>query len=259
MKNKNKIIPNPDLPLATQHFDVTTFDEYAELYENLFLLPYRSKLELPTLEVLLGDLTGLTILDFGCGSGIITRWLHDKGAEKVFGYDISEGMLHFAKKKEEESGKGITYLSAIDESHYNKFDIVLAIYVIPYLPDRESLLELAKTMTNLLKAGGRLITLPIHPNFNPNPEYYRKYGFRLTEKVPRSDGSPIDLHLCFPPYNVNIEARYWSEETLNNILCQAGLNTIRWQKLLPPDPQNNELDDYLNVPHAAIIEAIKNH
>ncbi|QZN95058.1 class I SAM-dependent methyltransferase [Symbiopectobacterium purcellii] len=254
---KNKIMPHADLPPAAHHFDVTTFDDYAELYENLFLLPYRHELELPTLEKLLGNLTGLTVLDFGCGSGIITRWLHEKGAAKVFGYDISEGMLRFAKKKEEETGKGITYLSAIDESHYEKFDIVLAIYVIPYIPDKSTLLELAKTMAHLLKSGGRVITLPIHPHFNPNPEYYRQYGFRLTEKGPRSDGSLIDLHLCFPPYNVNIEARYWSEETLNNILCQAGLKAIRWQKLLPPDPPNSELDDYLNAPHAAIIEATK--
>ncbi|WP_252318250.1 MULTISPECIES: class I SAM-dependent methyltransferase [Symbiopectobacterium] len=114
MKNKNRMMPHSDLPPAAQHFDVTTFDDYAELYENLFLLPYRHQLELPTLEKLLGNLTGLTVLDFGCGSGIITRWLHEKGAEKIFGYDISEGMLRFSKKKEEGTGKGITYLSAID-------------------------------------------------------------------------------------------------------------------------------------------------
>lgn len=239
-------------------FDPATFDEYAELYENMLSWPYRKELELPTLEKLIGDISGLRVLDFGCGPGVITRWLSERGAKCIVGYDISEGMINYARRREEKERIGINYISNINDEYNECLDIVLAIYVMPYATLHGDLLAMSQTMARMLKPGGRLITLPIHPDFNSDPEYYRPFGLRLIEEQPRADGSPVQFHICQPPYNVNIQAHYWSRQTLESTLYQAGFQTVSWKPLniltntLPAD-----LRRYVQCPHAAIIECIK--
>ncbi|MDA5496519.1 class I SAM-dependent methyltransferase [Yersinia aleksiciae] len=239
-------------------FDPATFDEYTKLYENMLSWPYRKELELPTLEKLIGDISGLRILDFGCGPGIITRWLNEQGAKCIVGYDISEGMINYARRREEKEQIGINYISNIDEIYNEYFDIVLAIYVMPYATHREDLLEMSQSMARVLKPEGRLLTLPIHPDFNSDPEYYRPFGLRLIENQPRADGSPVQLHICQPPYNVNIQANYWSRQTLESTLYQAGFQTVSWKSLnILTNTQLADLSLYVQCPHAAIIECIK--
>ncbi|EFI5801447.1 TPA: class I SAM-dependent methyltransferase [Escherichia coli] len=242
----------------SSHFDPTTFDEYAELYKNILSWPYRKDLELPTLKRLMGNLSGLNVLDFGCGPGLIARWLRNMGATRIVGYDISEGMLNYARQYEEKEKLGIEYISDIKEEQHDYFDVVLAIYVIPYATTHEELQAMIYDMYRLLKPGGRLITLPFHPDFNADPEYYRPFGLRLSEIQPRADGSQIGLNLCYPPYDVNITAHYWSRQTLNNTLRQVGFQTVEWRALeTPSSDTKTELLPYIQCPHAAIIECIK--
>lgn len=239
-------------------FDSATFDEYAGLYEEMLSWPYRKELELPTLELLLGDLSGLNVLDFGCGPGNISRWLNALGAKSIVGYDISEGMINYARRREEKEQLGIDYFTEINEKYEEHFDIVLAVYVMPYISHSEDLLTMSQTMIKMLKPGGRLITLPMHPEFNLDPEYYRSVGLRLIEEQPRADGSQVRLHICQPPYDVNIQAYYWSRQTLESVLYQVGFQIVNWKSLsVPSKPLSLGLSLYLQCPHAAIIECIK--
>lgn len=242
----------------TDAFDPTTFDEYAGLYEKMLSWPYRKELELPTLEKLIGDPSGLKVLDFGCGPGVISRWLIERGTPCVVGYDVSEGMLNYARRREEKEQLGINYASDIKQKYNEHFDIVLAVYVMPYATNHDDLLAMSQEMARVLKPGGRLLTLPIHPDFNADPEYYRSFGLRLIEEQPREDGSLVRLNICQPPYDVNIQAYYWSRQTLEKTLNQAGFLAVNWKPLngltnaLLPD-----LARYVQCPHAAIIECIK--
>ncbi|WP_413741197.1 class I SAM-dependent methyltransferase [Sodalis sp. RH15] len=243
-------------------FDQTTFDRYAELYEEAAHWPYRKDLELPALEACLGDITRLKILDFGCGPGFYSRLLKTKGAADVTGYDISEGMLNYARRREEKEQSGITYTSSLEASHKAEFDIVLAIYVFPYAPDAPTLFSMCQAMFDVLKPGGRLITQPIHPQFHPDAEYYRPYGFRLIEQQPRRDGSKVQLHICHPPYDERIDAYYWSQDTLNETLTRSGFKDIAWRPLHIPSritrkQEINFLLPYARQPHAALIECKK--
>jgi len=239
-------------------FDPSTFDEYAGLYEKMLTWPYRKELELPTLRQLLGDLSGLKVLDFGCGPGVISRWLHEQGAEHIVGHDISEGMLNYARRREEKEQRGIHYSSDLVDKYNEYFDIVLGVYVMPYAAQREDLLAMCKTMARILKPGGRLLTLPIHPDFHSDPEFYRPFGLRLIEEQPRADGSQVRLHICQPPYDVNILAYYWSRQTLEKALYDVGFQTVSWKPLHVNDnPLSEELSLYVQCPHAAIIECVK--
>ncbi|WP_340616211.1 class I SAM-dependent methyltransferase [Xenorhabdus entomophaga] len=242
----------------TQKFNPSTFDGYAGLYEKMSSWPYRKELELPTLENLLGDLSGLNVLDFGCGPGAITRWLKVRKAKCIVGQDISEGMLNYALRREEKEKDDIRYISKISEDYNEYFDVVLAVYVMPYAANHEELLNMSQTMARVLKPGGQLITLPIHPQFNADPEFYRPFGFRLIEEQPRADGSPVRLHICQTPYDINIQAYYWSHSTLENTLQQSGFHAINWKPLnIPASPDLLNLSPYVKCPHAAIIEGIK--
>ncbi|MDE9488000.1 class I SAM-dependent methyltransferase [Xenorhabdus bovienii] len=239
-------------------FNPATFDKYAELYERMTSWPYRQELELPTLAKLLGDLSSLNVLDFGCGPGVISRWLNERGAKRIVGYDISEGMLNYARQREEKDQRRIHYISKINEDYNVYFDIVLAVYVMPYAANYADLMAMSQTMARVLKPGGRLLTLPIHPDFNSDPEYYRPFGFRLIEEQPRTDGSALRLHICQPPYDINIQAYYWSRPTLENTLQQVGFQTVNWKSLnVPVNTLIPNLSSYVQCPHAAILECIR--
>ena len=49
--------------------------------------------EWPALRALLPNLSGLAVLDLGCGFGWFCRWARQQGAAYVLGIDISEKML----------------------------------------------------------------------------------------------------------------------------------------------------------------------
>lgn len=142
---------------------------------------------------------------------------------------------------------------------YNEyFDIVLAVYVMPYASDHEELLKMCQTMARVLKPRGRLITLPIHPQFSADQEFYRLFGIRLVEEQPRADGSQVRLHICQAPYDINIQAYYWSRTTLEDSLKQSGFHQINWKSLnIPANQAGLDLSPYIECPHAAIIEGIK--
>ena len=60
--------------------------EHISFFED-FEVPYSSSA--------LGDITGLRVLDLGCGSGRLSRWLRTyKRAGEVIGMDSSEHMIH---------------------------------------------------------------------------------------------------------------------------------------------------------------------
>jgi len=60
---------------------------------------------LPTFSRILGDPTGLSVLDLGCGEGRYSRWLKQHGAVRTLGMDISVAMIEIAKREEAENSR----------------------------------------------------------------------------------------------------------------------------------------------------------
>ncbi|STV87696.1 type 11 methyltransferase [Klebsiella michiganensis] len=63
--------------------------------------------EWPTLQQMLPPLSGLRVVDLGCGYGWFCRWARDQGAAQVDGLDLSSRMLERAREMTE--GEGIRY------------------------------------------------------------------------------------------------------------------------------------------------------
>ena len=109
------------------------------------------------------DLTGKTVLDFGCGPGTNGAELHRLGARQVIGIDISEKELKKAREVDPASTylhyDGIHLESAV-ESY--SFDAILASFSICAVP-HEDLSHILSDMRRLLVDGGELVI--IDPNF----------------------------------------------------------------------------------------------
>ncbi|MGO4793354.1 class I SAM-dependent methyltransferase [Serratia quinivorans] len=233
------------------------FDSLASLYDDMANWPFRKDIEIPAVLARLGDISGLRILDFGCGSGHYSRLLKAKGAERVVGYDVAGGMLQYALEREMQEQRGIEYVSDL-EGLEAQFDLVLGVYVLPYAATRAQLIGMVHSMVALLRPGGRLLTLPLNPAYAPQADYYAPYGFRLTTATPHQEGTEVHLHLPSGDKHVDITAWYWSRETLTRTLETAGLSEIQWHAPHLQGPANampSSLDAYLQQPHTMLVDS----
>ncbi|WP_127598595.1 class I SAM-dependent methyltransferase [Nitratireductor alexandrii] len=241
------------------------FNEYASIYEDMSQWPFRKYIEIPSVFQEIGDVDGLSILDFGCGTGMYARWLKQRGAGQVVGYDLTEGMLNYARRRAEKEDLDISFVSHLGPELIGQFDLVLGVYVLPYATTRPELQAMCADMVRLMRPGGRLLTLPIHPVYDPHPNYYEPYGFRLIAEDPENpyaDGERVKLELCKNGEQGGVFAWYWSATSLERALEQAGLRSLKWRELSAsayPDANQapKELHAYLQRPHSIIIEGVR--
>ena len=105
---------------------------------------------------LLGDVTGKTVLEFGCGDGLNTVMLAKRGA-KVIALDLSAELVEVAAKRVEVNGcREVEFLLASAHSLPLKdesVDVVFGMAILHHLD-----LELAsQNVRRVLKQGGRAI------------------------------------------------------------------------------------------------------
>lgn len=74
------------------------YDAIATHYSSIQHLP-ASSLEQPSVETILGDITGLRCLDLACGLGRWSKLLLSKGAASVTGVDVSQSMIEQAGRE----------------------------------------------------------------------------------------------------------------------------------------------------------------
>ncbi|CCH31835.1 methyltransferase domain-containing protein [Actinosynnema sp. NPDC047251] len=242
---------------------MTQFDELGRMYDDSAELPWRKHMEMFTVLKLMGDLTDAAVLDIGCGSGAYARAIRARGAKRVLALDESEGMIAHALARERDERLGIEYLCGpLPEAERGRFDIVLAVYVLPYATTVEQLSAMCQSAFTALRPGGRFITLVLHPHSTDEPDYYRRYGFRLFSDHPEVDGAPVTLELQLGDHRVTVSARYWTPHTVEEAMRTAGFRTAVWHRHdVDPDAVAEHGEEYwrpyLDRPHAAIIECGK--
>lgn len=136
------------------------FDGYQNMREQQ--INANNLIEKPQMqEMLPKDVSGMTILDLGCGAGGLSKMLSDAGAKYVLGTDISKNMINEANKI---AVKGklefkVMAMEEIDQIH-KKFDMVVSSLAFHYVKDFEKLI---KDISNLLKPNGLLVFSQEHP------------------------------------------------------------------------------------------------
>ena len=108
-------------------------------------------------------LTGLNILDIGCGGGLISEPMSRLGA-RVTGIDASEKNIKVAKLHAEENELQINYLNTSPEklNEIEKFDIILNLEIVEHVDNVNLFL---KSCNKLLKKNGLMFTATLNRSF----------------------------------------------------------------------------------------------
>ena len=211
------------------------YDDIARQYRQATESPLRTFVEAYTLLQLVGDVSGKSILDLGCGEGFFSRRFRQLGARRVVGVDISPAMIDLARSEERENPLGVEYICADvrDTIDSEKFDIVVAAYLLHYSETEHDLQRMCASIVSHLPAGGRFVTL------NENPDQaaqayagYEQYGFNKTVASPRGEGSRITYWMVSGRELFKFHAWYFCRETYERVLHEVGFSTLTWHPLV---------------------------
>lgn len=114
------------------------------------------------------QLKGKQVLDVGCGGGILSESMAQRGAH-VMGIDMGEAPLAVARLHQMESGVEVDYqhstAEALAEARPGSFDVVTCLEMLEHVPDPASVIQ---ACANLVKPGGQVFFSTI----NRNPKSY---------------------------------------------------------------------------------------
>ncbi|WP_035384364.1 bifunctional 2-polyprenyl-6-hydroxyphenol methylase/3-demethylubiquinol 3-O-methyltransferase UbiG [Ferriphaselus sp. R-1] len=113
-------------------------------------------------------LSGKTVLDVGCGGGILSESMATAGAT-VTGIDLAEKSLQVAKLHLLESGKQVDYrkipVEELAAERPESFDVVTCMEMLEHVPDPQSVI---RACSQLVKPGGWVF----FSTLNRNPKSY---------------------------------------------------------------------------------------
>jgi len=207
---------------------MSEFDQFSGVFEQVKELSLVKFWERPTVLGGLGDVTGLRVLDLGCGTGYYSRLIRNRAAAEVVGVDISPEMIDQAAEREKASPLGITYhvMDARDVPVLGIFDIVNVVYTFCYAPDEEVLVGMVESARRNLKQGGRLFAITANSDFL-NGTDLRKYGSAVKNVQVVEQGHERLLSLYTePPIEVTIYAL--DREVYERALQKGGFRELSW-------------------------------
>lgn len=109
---------------------------------------------------LVGNCSGKSVLDLGCGIGVFSKDFSTK-AKKVVGIDISEKCIKYAKEKNNFDNINYVVMDINNLDLLNeKFDIVFSDMVFNYIEDYDKLLA---NIYKLLNDDGIVVFSQVHP------------------------------------------------------------------------------------------------
>lgn len=110
------------------------------------------------------QLAGKSVLDVGCGGGILCESMSQRGAS-VSGIDMGEAPLKIAKLHALESQLDINYqkiaVEELAEQQPESFDVVTCLEMLEHVPDPSSII---KACARLVKPGGQVFFSTLNRN-----------------------------------------------------------------------------------------------
>lgn len=242
----------------------TNYDEIAEQYKRSKQVPWRYYIERYSSCEVVGDVSGLSVLDLACGDGYYTRTFKNMGASLVVGLDISPKMIELASEAEKGKPLSVSYVVGDARSIHFKtcFDVVFAAYLLNYARSEQELFDMAKAIHGSLKPGGRFITV----NNNPNQQLRsfgntRKYGFVKEAGSELRNGVAIHYIFLQNGEEFVVENYYLDAATHLSVFQNAGFSEVQWHdpQLAPSESGVHAEDwaDFLRDPPIALLACMK--
>lgn len=207
------------------------YDAIADFYEAFAPDEYDEPLTAALLD-LIGDVSGLRLLDIACGHGRLSRELARRGAE-VVGVDLSAALLEKARAREQTEPLGIAYVYANaasqDTLSGQHFDGVTCHFGLSDIDDLEGAVA---TVARVLRAGGFFAFSIVHPCFpgwsgkGASPSWPPGRGY-FTEEWWLSNGPPGGVR-------TKVGANHRTLSTYLNLLARNDLLLERLAEPMPP-------------------------
>lgn len=144
------------------------------------------------------------VLEIGCGYGRYTKFISEQGFASVYGIDISEEQINYAKHK-----IGLSNVELADAVEYlerqpKKFDVVLLMDVMEHLELDYSILLLQNIYRSLSPKGRLIIQVPngmapLSPPFHSDVTHKRAYSPGSMSQSLRMGGFSLFRHYPLPP------------------------------------------------------------
>ncbi|MEN6548843.1 MAG: class I SAM-dependent methyltransferase [Armatimonadia bacterium] len=202
---------------------------------------YREYYNTPAFVAFIGDISGRTVLDAGCGEGYNTRIFARSGAT-LTGVDVSEQMIELARDEEAREPLGIRYeVSSVNDLSLftaDSFDMIVSTMALMDCADYNgAIAEFAR----VLRPGGTLAFSVTHPCFANDPrEWHRDEDGNACELVTGPyRQSPRVVEWSFgaapgyerEPFTVPVFSR-----TLTEYFNPLAPNGFCLERLLEPEP-----------------------
>jgi SAM-dependent methyltransferase len=212
---------------------ITDYNPIASQYKRAKQQPWRTYIEAHTLMELIGDPTNQSVVDLACGEGFYSRMIGLRGAKKVFGVDLSQGMIDSARAQESSHPLGIEYGvgDARSLTLPAEYDLAIAAYLLNYARDAAELTAMCRSIAGCLRPGGRFVGVNTNPaiDFRFTPSF-RKYGFEISVGGEWREGVPITFQFFLDDGSFEIENYYLSVKTHEDACHAAGFREIRWHQ-----------------------------
>ena len=190
---------------------------YAKLeFPGTYFLAYR---DLP--DIISKHTTGQKALDFGCGTGRSTRFLHKLGFQTT-GIDISGDMVSLAQKMDPKGDYRLISNSDFTALDHERFDLITSIFTFDNIPGQDNRLQNLKGLAGLIQPHGKIIMLDSRPEI-----YLNEWTSFTTKDFPENklakSGEKVRIIMTDVEDRRPVEDITWSEEDYLTLFSGAGL------------------------------------
>ena len=212
---------------------------------------YNELLEFPTTLKLLGNVRGKRILDLGCGPGIHSKKLLDRGA-KVKGIDISKELIELARKEAPEAEFKVGDISKLPYRNA-EFDIAFASLVMGHLKEWGKVLS---EVRRVLKKGG----IFVFSNYNPVTEKFSKtrWFFRQFRELKGYFEEEIKKTIWKKDKDISAEIVHYHKTygTIVKLIVKNGFEIIDYEDCKPLESAKKDFPEqykkWAEIPHFCV-------
>ncbi|MFQ5570575.1 MAG: class I SAM-dependent methyltransferase [Rhodothermales bacterium] len=196
-------------------------DAYAKLeFPGTYYLAYRD------LPAIIGEhVQGPKALDFGCGTGRSSRFLRKLGFDTV-GVDIAEHMLAQARERDPQGAYRLVPDGDLSELAPGTYDLVLSVFTFDNIPTMEKKVVLFQSLKDLLRDGGRIVSLVSSPEI-----YVNEWASFSTKDFPENrtavSGDKVRIVMLDVEDKRPVEDILWTDEDYHEVYKRVGLVPIK--------------------------------
>ncbi len=208
------------MPFSNVYDDTKRAEAYATLeFPGTYHLAYR---DLPA--IIAEHVAGRKALDFGCGTGRVTRFLKKLGFD-VIGVDISSSMIQLAKTVDPGGKYRLVADGDFGAFEPDSFDLVLSSFAFDNIPDVSKRCELLRGLRRLLKNEGRMILLDSTPEI-----YTHEWASFTTKDFPENNlaksGETVRIVMKDVEDGRPVVDIVWFNEDYLNLFAESELDLV---------------------------------